>query len=99
MEADVAQTHATGGKLLEALHVFVPGVFGHVVRLWVVHTYDAGDPTLAAESCVYVRHSDHLPRVGEQVWWYRGVVYYGECTKQLQKVGWSFPAPSMTGQE
>jgi hypothetical protein len=89
----------TGGKLLEAARMTVFGEVGDVVRLWVVCTYDKGPAELAPEHCVYVRPSDRLPTPGEHVWWCKGVVYFGDSNEQLKKVGWSFPAPSMAGEE
>lgn len=90
---------SVGGKCLEVAHVFVPGVVGHVVRIWVVDTYNAREPMMSEELCVYVKPSTRYPRLGEQTWWHGKVVFFGEGGHLLEKVGQSFPAPSMMTEE
>ena len=77
-----------GGWLLEIQPMKVPtdnGKRREVVRLWMVDRQ--GD-----ETCIYAEPADLLPKVGDQVWWQDGKIYFDGDHKIefLIKVGDSF---------
>jgi hypothetical protein len=67
-------------------------------RLWVVDTYSAKEPLLADETCVYALPCPRKPKLGEQVWWYDRVVFFGDEGVVTERVWTSHPAPGPVGE-
>lgn len=76
-----------GGRLIEIQPMTVltdSGKRREVVRLWAVDR--GGD-----ETCVYVEPgSPVMPKLGDEVWWQAGKVFFDKDLKHLIKVGGSF---------
>ena len=53
-----------------------------VIRIWVVDRN-------GAESVVYAEPAPELPRIGEEIWWQAGTIYFAGDHCKLKKVGYS----------
>lgn len=53
-----------------------------VLRLWVVDRY-------GTETIVYAEPQEDRPKLGENIWWSGGKIYYDHDRKSLTKVGFS----------
>lgn len=81
---------SVGGKIIEK----VPKTLEdgrHVIRYWVVDEYRPG---WFDETCVYAEPSESEPRLGDEIWWQAGKIYFDADKQQLTKVGYSFNPPA-----
>ena len=81
---------SVGGRIIEiGPHVLRdadnPEFHRDVIRLWVV---DRG----GAEIIIYAEPAKELPRLGEEIWWSSGKVFFANDHCQLKKVAWSHSA-------
>jgi len=78
---------SVGGRIIEiGPHVLRdaddPAYRRNVIRIWVVDR-DGG------ESIVYVEPAEELPRIGEEIWWSSGKIFFANDHCRLKKVGYS----------
>ena len=78
---------SVGGKIIEiGPHVLRdadnPAYRRDVIRLWVIDRH-------GTESVVYAEPATELPRVGEEVWWSSGKIWFANDHCHLKKVGYS----------
>ena len=85
-----------GGTLIEIRPMRVlagptPGREVDVVQLWCV-----GDRHEPYDECaVFAEPAEIMPKVGDQIWWQCGKVYFDRDQHTLRKVGYSFePRPA-----
>lgn len=71
-----------GGRVIEINHVHRGGRV--LVRLWVI------DPKSVDELCVYAEPAEVMPKVGDEVWWQAGKIYFDRDRRHLRKVAYSF---------
>ncbi len=88
---------SVGGRLIEILPMHAEDG-DEVLRLWVV-----GQPRspcgVGDETCVYAKPQESLPKLGDEIWWQCGKIYFDGDRQHLKKVGFSFaPRPAPDGQ-
>ena len=77
-----------GGRIIEIRPMQIvagayPGKPTDVVRLWVHNDPDD-------ECAVFAEPADIMPRLGEEIWWQSGRIYFDQDRRSLRKVGYSF---------
>lgn len=78
---------SVGGWLIEIKDVVIGDDAPRLVtRLWCVDRD-------ATETAVYVDRAPEMPRLGEEVWWQGGRVFFDNDRQSLRKVGFSFSPP------
>lgn len=75
---------AVGGRLIEiATHILrdvdSPEYRRDVIRLWVIDR--DGDETIA-----YAEPAEEMPRLGENIWWQAGKIFFDSDRKYLVKI-------------
>lgn len=77
---------SVGGNIIEMLSMSIPheGGVKQVVRLWC-HDKRTGD-----ETCVYGEPGGAMPKLGEEIWWQAGRIYFDGDRRSLRKIGCSF---------
>ena len=73
-----------GGKLIEAALLDKGGAGCEIWRLWCYS--EEGEVAVK----VRVEPKQELPKLGQEVWWHSGKVYFDNDTKSLLKVGNSY---------
>ncbi len=72
-----------GGRVIE----IAPAQFNtiSIVRIWVISTarnsYD--------ECIVYAERGEVMPKLGDEIWWQSGRIYFNRDQNSLKKVGYS----------
>ena len=84
-----------GGKVIEAKPMTImagdsPGKPTEVIRLWCVETNR--DDRTPDECAVYAEayKDGQGPKVGENIWWQGGRIYFDDDKRDVRKVGFSF---------
>jgi hypothetical protein len=81
-----------GGRIIEIRPMRImagtyPGKLTDVVRLWVRNEPDD-------ECAVYAEPANCMPKLGDEIWWQAGRIFFDKDRRSLRKVGYSFdPRP------
>jgi hypothetical protein len=84
---------SVGGKIIEMRPMTItagdyPGKPTKVVRLWCM------DPRNGDEVAVYAEPAEIMPKLGDEVWWQSGRIYFDGDRRSLRKIAFSFtPKP------
>lgn len=74
---------SVGGSIIEIKPMKLLETGQDVIRLWVVDRN-------GEETCVYAYPANHMPNLGDAIWWQAGKIYFDGDRKRLVKVGYSF---------
>jgi hypothetical protein len=81
---------SVGGRLVEIKPYMLrdqdnPEFAKNVLRLWVIDRN--GDETI-----VYAELTDHIPKIGDNIWWQSGKILFDQDKYFLNKIGYSHRA-------